>query len=210
MVNYREIIRLKCLNHSKSQIATSLHCSRNTVTEVCDLAEQKGLLVWPLSDELTDTDIRKLLYPGRVAESGRKMLDYAYMHKELAKPGVTLTLLWSEYCERCEAEKAIPYQYTQFCDYYKAFVYKTKATMRIKRKPGELLEVDWAGNTLTVTDSITGEDIKAYVFVATLPCSLYSYAEAFPSMVTENWITAHIHAYQFFGGATRILVPDNL
>lgn len=210
MVNYREIIRLKCLNHSKSQIATSLHCSRNTVTEVCDLAGQKGLLVWPLSDELTDAEIRKILYPGRVTESGRKMPDYAYIHKELAKPGVTLTLLWSEYCEQCETEKAIPYQYTQFCDYYKAFVYKTKATMRIKRKPGELLEVDWAGNTLTVTDSITGEDIKAYVFVAALPCSLYSYAEAFSSMVTENWIAAHIHAYQFFGGATRILVPDNL
>jgi len=61
-----------------------------------------------------------------------------------------------------------------------------------------------------VTDSITGEPIKAYVFVATLPCSLYSYAEAFPSMISENWITAHIHSYQFFGGVTRILVPDNL
>lgn len=144
MVNYREIIRLRCLDHSKSQIATSLRCSRNTVTEVCNLAEQKGLLIWPLSDELTDTEIRSILYPGRVADSGRKMPDYAYLHKELAKPGVTLTLLWSEYCEQCEAEKAIPYQYTQFCDHYKAFVYKTKATMRIKRKPGELLEVDWA------------------------------------------------------------------
>ncbi|MCR3922394.1 MAG: IS21 family transposase [Firmicutes bacterium] len=210
MVNYREIIRMRCLDHSKSQIATSLRCSRNTVTEVCNLAEQKGLLTWPLSDELTDTEIRNILYPGRVVDSGRKMPDYAYVHKELAKSGVTLTLLWSEYCEQCEAEKVIPYQYTQFCDHYKGFVYKTKATMRIKRKPGELLEVDWAGKTLTVTDQITGEDIKAFVFVASLPCSLYSYAEAFPSMVTENWITAHIHAYQFFGGSTRILVPDNL
>ncbi|MCD4712147.1 MAG: IS21 family transposase [Clostridiales bacterium] len=210
MVNYREIIRLRCLNHTKSHIASSLKCSRNTVSEVCTLAEQHGLMYWPLPAELFDDDIRNVLYPGRIAESGRKMPDYDYVHKELAKSGVTLTLLWSEYCEQCNAEKAIPYQYTQFCDHFKSFAYKTKATMRIKRKPGELMEVDWAGNTLTVTDSITGEPLKAYVFVATLPCSLYSYAEAFPSMISENWITAHIHSYQYFGGVTRILIPDNL
>jgi transposase len=166
--------------------------------------------MWPLPEDLTDGDIRGILYPGRISESGRKIPDYAYIHKEMAKPGVTLTLLWSEYCEQCESEKSIPYQYTQFCDYYKAFVYKTKATMRIKHKPAELLEVDWAGTTLSIIDNITGEPHKAYVFVATLPCSLYSYAEAFTSTITENWVTAHMHAYQFFSGVTRILVPDNL
>lgn len=72
------------------------------------------------------------------------------------------------------------------------------------------MEVDWAGKTLSVYDQITGIQMPAYVFVATLPCSLYSYAEAFPSMVAEHWINAHIHAYTYFGGVTRIVVPDNL
>ena len=82
--------------------------------------------------------------------------------------------------------------------------------MRIKRKPSELLEVDWAGKTLKVYDDITGEVSQVYVFVASLPCSLYSYAESFLSMKSENWLSAHINAYRFFGGSTRILVPDNL
>ncbi|MFD1708509.1 IS21 family transposase, partial [Siminovitchia sediminis] len=82
--------------------------------------------------------------------------------------------------------------------------------MRIKRKPGELLEVDWAGQTMHIKDNITGEDIPAYVFVSALPCSQYAYVEAFLSMDTESWITAHIHAFQFYGGVTRIIVPDNL
>jgi len=73
-----------------------------------------------------------------------------------------------------------------------------------------MLEVDWAGTTLFITDNITGDLIPAFVFVATLSCSQYSYAEAFASMKTEEWINAHIHAYQFFQGVTRILVPDNL
>lgn len=33
--------------------------------------------------------------------------------------------------------------------------------MRIKRKPGEQLEVDWAGQTMNLIDNLTGEDIPA-------------------------------------------------
>ena len=29
-------------------------------------------------------------------------------------------------------------------------------------------------------------------------------------MKQEAWINAHVHAYQHFGGVTRLLVPDNL
>ena len=209
MVNYREIIRLKSQNHSNSHVASSVGSSRNTVAEVWKLAQEKGV-TWPTTAELTNQDIQKHLYPERVQASGRKMPDYEYIHREMAKPGVTLTLLWSEYSIQCNNEKQIPYQYTQFCDNYHAFVAKNKATIRIKRKPGELMEVDWAGNTLSVYDEITGDAIPAYVFVVSLPCSLYGYAEAFSNMKTASWINAHIHAYQFFGGVTRILVPDNL
>lgn len=94
---------------------------------------------------MSNTDVRAFLYPKRAIESGRKMPDCSYLHKELAKPGVTLTLLRSGYCEQCYSEQLIPYQCTQFCEYYRTYASRTKATMCIKRKPGELLEVDWAG-----------------------------------------------------------------
>lgn len=209
MVNYREILRLKSQNFSNRQIAKSTRHSRELIAEVIVLARENGI-VWQDDLKLTNPQIRDVLYPHRIGKVDHRKPDTEYIHKEMAKSGVTLTLLWSEYCEQCSAEKAIPYQYTQFCEHYKAYVRKTKATMRIKRKPGELLEVDWAGKTLSVTDTLTGEKIPAYVFVATLPCSLYSYAEAFADMKSNNWITAHVHAYEFFGGITRILIPDNL
>ena len=72
------------------------------------------------------------------------------------------------------------------------------------------MEVDWAGSTLTVWDNLNGEPLPAYVFVSCLPCSLYSYAEATPDMKTNHWIQAHIHAYHYFDGVTRVLTPDNL
>ena len=43
--------------------------------------------------------------------------------------------------------------------------------MHLTHKPGELMEVDWAGQKVSIIDSLTGEIIPAYVFVAVLPCS---------------------------------------
>ena len=52
------------------------------------------------------------------------------------------------------------------------------------------MQVDWAGDTASVIDTDTGEIIPAYVFVATLPYSGYSYVEAFFSMNQECWTAA--------------------
>ena len=209
MIDYREIIRLKNLKFSNVAIANSLCCSRNTVSEVLKRAESHSL-EWLIPETLTNKDIEQLFYPGRGTNEGRRLPDYEYIYNELAKPGVTLSLLWAEYCAKCEAEHTIPYQHTQFNEKYHAYAASKKATLRIKRKPGETMEVDWIGDTLKVYDSANCCEIPAYIFVAVLPCSLYGYAEAFPDMKSNHWIEAHVHAYSFFGGVTRILVPDNL
>ena len=139
------------------------------------------------------------------------MPDYASVHKELQRSGVTLNLLWLEYCDQCRAAGEIPYQSTQFNKYYADYLAKVNATMHLNHKPGEVMQVDWAGDTAAVIDTDTGEImIPAYVFVATLPYSGYSYVEAFFSMNQETWSTAHVNAYKYFGGVTRIIQCDNL
>jgi len=209
MVNYREILRLHSLGFTNTAIATSVGSSRNTVAEVLDLYDQREL-EWPVPETLTNGDLEEILYPGRHLSKDRKLPDFEYIYKELAKPGVTLSLLWAEYCTQCELEHKIPYQHSMFNEKYRAYAASKKATLRIKRKPGELMEVDWVGDTMQVIDPLSGEPAKAFLFVACLPCSLYSYAEAFPDMKSHHWIEAHVHAYEYFGGVTRILVPDNL
>jgi hypothetical protein len=82
--------------------------------------------------------------------------------------------------------------------------------MHIPRKPAEQIEVDWAGQTASIVDRDTGEIIPAYVFVAALSYSQYAYVEAFLSQDQESWINAHVNMNRFYGGVTRILVPDNL
>lgn len=165
---------------------------------------------WNELKDLSNDEIISRLFPERVEPSSRRLPDCEYIHKEMAKSGVTLSLLWTEYCELCKSSNEIPFMYSQFCNYYRRYANINKATMYIKHKPGEQLEVDWAGQTATIIDTDTGGEIKAYIFVAVLSCSQYAYVEAFLSQNQENWISAHVNAYNFFGGSTRILIPDNL
>lgn len=209
MINYREILRLNSLGLSQRNIAGSVQCSRNTVREVVRRAKLNQL-VWPLPLEQTDKELEKLLFPEKGVSSTRKVPDYDYIHKEMGKQSVTLSLLWSEYCEECEESRQLPFQYSQFCKGYHKYANTSKATMHIYRKPGEQMEVDWAGQTLNVVDRVTGELYQAYIFVAVLPSSQYAYVEAFLSMNQESWITAHVNAFTFFGGVTKTIIPDNL
>lgn len=100
--------------------------------------------------------------------------------------------------------------YSRFCENYREFAQTKKATMHIHRKPGEVIEVDWAGTTLPVIDSLSGEVSEASIFVGVLPSGQYGYVEAFLSRNEEAWITAHNHMYHYFGGVSKLLVPDNL
>jgi len=190
-------------------IASSISCSRNTVSKTLQRAKELDIS-YPFAKAATDIELERVLFPERTPITANKSPNYKYIHKELAKSSVTLSLLWHEYCEECRLAQEIPYMYTQFCKLYRDYTKRTKATMRIHHKPGEKLEVDWAGKTASIINNITGEIIKVYVFVASLPYSSYSYVEAFLSMDMNSWITAHINAYKYFGGATKILVPDNL
>lgn len=209
MVDYREILRLKSQDYSIRRIASVVGSSHHTVTEALDSAENLGI-AWPLDDSVTNEELQALFYPGRYAyASPYTQPNYQWIHDELAKKGVTLTLLWEEYSRKVRDTGGVPYMYTQFCEKYRRWARVTKATMRITHKPGDAMQVDWAGDPLYVTDPVTGEISPAYIFIAVLPCSWYTYAEACDDMKMENWLLCHIHAYNYFGGVTRLLVPDN-
>jgi len=209
MTKYREILRLHSQGISGRGIAASCQCSRNTVAAVLQRASQ-CCISWPFEKDYSDGELQIMLFPEKEVSSSRKIPDCEYIHKELAKSGVTLSLLWAEYCEQCRLSGDIPLMYSQFCRYYRKYANTTKATMHIQRKPGEQLEVDWAGKTASIIDNITGESIPAYIFVGVLSSSQYAYVEAFLSMDLESWIAAHVNMFRFFGGVTRILTPDNL
>lgn len=213
MTKYREIIRLAqpSLHLSQEKIAAGCGVSKKTVNKVLAAARDKNL-TWPLPASYTDAVIEGILFPpeedGNVSPS-KRMPDFEHIRKELLRNGVNKKLLWTEYLEDCRLNGDNPLMYSQFCYYIQQDEQKRRASMHIDRKPGEQIEVDWAGDPAHITDPDTGEIINAYIFVGVLTYSQYPYAEAFIDEKQASWITAHVHMYTYFGGVTRILVPDN-
>ena len=113
MTKYTEILRLHGQGVSGRGIAASCGCSRNTVSNVLERAKHHEIR-WPFEKDLTDQDLEDLLFPEKKLTSSRKMPDCEYIHKELAKSGVTLSLLWNEYCEKTRLSGEIPLMYSQF------------------------------------------------------------------------------------------------
>ena len=161
--------------------------------------------------DLEAFEVRHLLLPEPTKpDSGRAAPDFEHVHRELARPSVTLLLLWNEYVAKCRETGEVPYQYSFFNEQYRRWVKATGASMRIQRDPGESIEVDWAGDSMVFADPVTGEPVEAWLFVAALSYSAYAYVEAFTDMTLVSWIDAHVHTFEAFGGVARLLVPDNL
>lgn len=210
MTQYREILRLHSLGINQTGIASSCGCARATARKVLSRAKELDI-TWPLSSGITDAELEKRFFPNKaIPDLSRKYPNYEYIDKEMMRNGVTLKLLWNEYCEECRQCNELPLMYSQFCFHYQKHAEKKRATMHIPRKPGEQTEVDWAGNPAYLVDRDTGEIIPAYLFIGVLSYSLFAYVEAFLTRDLGSWIAAHVNMYAFFGGVTRMLIPDNL
>jgi transposase len=208
MRKIKEVLRLKLEGGlSNRHIARSCHVSRTAVAEYLTRFEDAGLS-WPEAAELDDALLERKLFPPAVAlpTCERSAPEWSYVHKELRRKGVTLTLLWHEY----KAAHPEGFQYSWFCDQYRAWAGKLDVVMRQEHRAGEKLFVDYAGHTAEVVDRRTGELRQAQVFVAVLGASNYTYAEATWTQQLPDWIGSHVRAFQFFGGTSEIVVPDNL
>ena len=210
-LSVRKIKEILRLHHEKGlstrQIAKSLDISRSTIRDYLDRAQRAGL-VWPVPSELDEASLEHQLFPSlhAVPQEKRQMPSPEYLHQELKKKGVTLQLLWHEYKEK----NLEGYQYSQFCRLYRQWAEKLDPCLRQEYRAGEKLFVDYAGQTMEITDPETGEIHQAQIFVATLGASNYTFAEATLSQDLPSWIQSHVHAFEFFQGVTEILTPDNL
>jgi len=129
MRQIREILRLRfAIGLAQHVIARSLGLSQGTVSKYLVIASKAGLS-WPLPAELDDdARLEALLFPPppQLPTDQRPMPDWAWVHSELRRPGVTLSLLWDEY--RSGAPEAFGYSW--FCDLYRAWVGRLQPVMR--------------------------------------------------------------------------------
>ncbi len=205
----RDVLRLKYqAGFPHRRIAQSLGIGVGTVTAYLQRAHAAGLH-WPLPPELSEAELEQRLFPEGVAAPARRRAvpNWAGIHQELGRKGVTLQLLWEEYRTSHPHDS---YSYAHFCRQYQHWRQRLTLRMRQVHRAGEKLFVDYAGPTVPIHDAQSGTLRQAQIFVAVLGHSNYTYSEATWTQTMADWIGAHVRALTFFGGAPAVIIPDNL
>ncbi|WP_454169602.1 IS21 family transposase [Microbacterium paulum] len=203
------VLRLRSEGLTGRQIAAQ-GMSRTSVAMVLDAADREGI-GWDDVAALDEADVYARLFPGRGEhDSVHAQPDWEKVHKELAKVGVTLKLLHGEYVDACHSRGETPMGYDRFCKSYQRHVLVIGAASRVGHKAGQTVEVDWSGKTMRLTDPVTGQAMRVYLFVATLPFSRYAFVEPALDMRQDTWLRANAAMFDWFGGSVPRIVPDNL
>jgi transposase len=203
----REILRQKwCLGRSHREVARSLGKSLGAIRLTLRRATAAGL-DWGAALALSDEALDGRLYRAPAgADPGRFLPDFAAVHAEHKRPGVTLELLHLEYLE----QHSDGYLYTQFCEYYRRGLTRRRLSMRQIHRAGEKLFVDYAGQRPQIVDPGTGEVTAVELFVAVLGASSLTYAEATATQRVPDFLASHVRTFEFLGGVTAAVVPDQL
>ncbi len=210
MRQIREILRLRHnMNLSYEEISRSLRISKRTVEQYIDRANRVQIS-WPIPDGIEDDQLELLLFPANKAREDGPLaqIDFEKIQEELSnrKYHVSLLLLWNEYI----TEHQDGYSYPHFCMLYREFKKSKRVSMHQHHEPGEKMFIDFAGDTVRVYGSNTGEVIEAQIFVAVLGYSNYTYVEAMYKQDSRSVINAVVNSLKYFKGSPRVIVPDNM
>jgi len=191
---------------SLREIAVSVGCGKTTVSEIHKRSKEQGL-TYPEAKEMTSLELRMRLYPKLTQVPVKEDPDWEDIHTRLIKyPRLNLQFIWTE---EYRPENPDGLSYSQFCRRYHKWGEKAgrEVTMVREHTPGKEMFVDWAGDTLDLI--IDGKVTTAHFFITALGASGYPYVEAFPNEQEASWLMGHVHAFEWYGGIPRIVIPDN-
>ena len=152
-----------------------------------------------------DDELEELLFSKEEKVATKPLPDFAYLSKEMTRKGVTLQLLYEEY----KKDNPDGYERSRFYALYRDWIKKVDPVMRFTHKAGEKMFIDFSGDKARYQDPATGKIIEAELFVSVLGASSYLFARAVSDQTVENFMGCTIKAFEFYGGCTEYLVPDN-
>ena len=214
-LDYKDIIiKHYALSMSGSEIARQAGFSKSGVNDFLRAFKKCEDLSYPLPAGITNYGIALKVYGAVPGSGGRneniELPDYEDAAKLMAtRKNMTLMFLWNRYKKKCEEEGARFYQYSQYCELYNKWCEENYETAHFDAVIAQKMEVDFAGQTFSMTDPLTGEIMTIVVFVAILPYSQYIYAEGMLSTKEPQWIDVNNHALDYFGGVPALVVCDN-
>ena len=192
--NLAEIKRLWELKFTNRKIAEISDVHRNTVNKYVARFEsgkdQPPLPLNVLAAEPAATDVNNV--------------DWLKVRTDFLS-GISLNVIHEELVE----QNKVTVQYPGFWKQVQKFANLSEATMVRIFKPGERSEIDYADG-IQIMDPATGEIKETEFFVGVLCHSRYAFAEFTMTQSSADFLESHVNMFEFFGGTTQVLSPDNL
>lgn len=208
MTDYRRIMALLLEGRSYRDVVEVIGCSHRDVARVKKVIEERGVTA---ATAVSDEDL------GAWFPDGRRTVSATYEQPDLAavlagmkaRRHFTLLMAWRRYADATTGEGLKRYGYAQFCALFADYVRTNDLVATLHHEPGRAMLVDWAGDTIDLVDTASGQVSAAVLFVAVLPYSGALFCRAYLDMKSPAWLDAHTRAFAFYGGVTQIIVPDN-
>ncbi len=192
MAQFVEIERLITSGLSDRKIAKVLQCRR---TYVADIRKK----------QVTQDLISRAKQPeNRLPPGWALQVDWDSVERDI-RDGHQIKRIWEEAAQSLTS-------HPNFFKYVKTrFAWLLEHTVTLREfRPGEYCEVDYAGDKIEWLDMKTGEIHQAHVFVSILCFSQKIFAIAHENEKKPNWLDAHRRMFEFYGGVSRVVVPDCL
>lgn len=192
-------------------ICEQLHMGRGVLSKYKTLADSQGLSYGALG-RMSDEELEKFLQlskPPTVPSTQRQVLDELlpeYASDLANNRYLTIQTLHESY----RKDHPEGYAYTQFKKAIRDYQYSHNLSYHNTYIPGEEMQIDFAGDSLWLTDKRTGEVSKVVVLVCVLPYSGMGFAKAMYNASMENFFGGISDAFSYFGGTTRIAKSDNM
>ena len=211
MTDYRLVMSLLLQDRSYRDIEAIAGCSHRTIAKAKKVCREHGLTAVDQVEALSGEEIDALFTDGRKAPSAEFVaFDVAAtVKKRTGKNKLPLRVLWANYLDSEGSPGQRHYSYQRFCQIVGEYVEVNELTMRIAHVPGHTMQVDWAGTKMAIFDPVLGTKTTVSVFVASLPYSGLVFASGCVDEKMPNWLDAHLQAFEYFGGAAQVIVPDN-
>ena len=211
MTDYRFVMGLLVQGYAYRQIEATAGCSHRAIARARRVLDEEGFTTREQVDALTLEDIDRLFTDGRksVVDEFVPVDIERVVTARLGRKKPPLKVLWARYLEADAPAGARFYGYERFCQIVAEHVRVNDLTLPIAHVAAHTTQVDWAGTQMQLTDPVTRQTTRVSVFVASLPFSGMVFAYGCLDEKQPAWLDAHRHAFEYFGGVTQVIVPDN-
>ena len=214
MRDIAEILEHWQAGRSISAISRSLGVCRGTVRKYVYSAEARGYHQGdPTPPQGWKTFLREVIpkppEPSTRSETFARLLLYQEEIRE-ALATTTAATIW----QRLRDERGVMVSLPSFYRYLSCFLIdvwkKPRITVRRSEPPpGEEAQIDF-GYLGAWQDPLSGKSRRLWAFALILSFSRHMFVRVVTRMDQREWLTCHSYAFDFFGGAPKRIVPDNL